>query len=97
MKNLQGANAMNAIETYEACMEFGSEASFVANVIRNHHSHQAAKLRGLLQILKAGHSVRTAQFNIDILIIDGRKFGWEVLESPKLIETWLRTNSAEVA
>jgi hypothetical protein len=69
--------------------EFGIEAGFVANVILTQHTKANAKLRGLLQILQAGYEVRTGQFAIDVLIINGKQQGWEVLESPRLITNGL--------
>ena len=68
----------------------GENARFVANVIQTHHRNPARKLKGLLELLTNGHSVRTGQFEIDALIIDGKRYGWEVLESPAIVEKWAR-------
>lgn len=54
--------------------------SFLVNVIQNWHSKPYVKLRGLLKLTQAGHSARTAHFDIDRLIIDGEESPWSVLE-----------------
>ena len=35
--------------------------------------------RGLINLLRAGHSVRTAQFSVDELVVDGHAANWCVL------------------
>lgn len=80
---------MKTSEAYAAAAQFGPEAAFVANLIATREPRAAAKLRGLVALLRAGHDVRTAQFDADVLIIDGRKMAWPVLESPALVPRWL--------
>lgn len=77
---------MNKMQAYQAAQDLG--AAFVANVILTQHRNAAAKLKGLVEILKAGHEVRTAQFSMDTLLIDGEQRGWEILESPVLVARW---------
>ena len=57
--------------------------SFLVNVIQNWHKTPGSKLMGLLNLVKAGHEVRTAQFAIDRLIIDGFEASWCVLDEWK--------------
>ena len=78
---------MKMKEAYQKVSEFGEAAAFVGNLILTQHSKSVSKLKGLLGLLKKGHEVRTAQFSTDILIIDGKKFGWEVLDSPAVIKS----------
>jgi hypothetical protein len=54
--------------------------SFLVNVIQNWHPNPYAKLRGLLNLTKAGHDVRVARFDIDRLVIDGCEASWCVLD-----------------
>jgi hypothetical protein len=39
------------------------------------------KLAGLVKLLQAGRDVRTAQFALDVLLIDGRRADWSDLEA----------------
>jgi len=64
------------------------EAAFVANVIASHHSKAVRKLQGLAWLLQNGYSVRTGQFAIDVLLINGTQQGWEVLECPNILKAW---------
>jgi len=59
--------------------KYGNEAGFVSNVILHQHPRAAQKLKGLWNLLEAGHEVRTGQ-EIDILLIDGNKAAWSDLE-----------------
>ena len=52
---------------------FGPEASFVANVILTQHSKPAMKLRNALYLLNRGYELRTAQFSIDTLLVNGQQ------------------------
>lgn len=61
---------------------YGRDAGFVANVIIGHHRNPDAKLRGLLELLRGGHDVRTGQFAIDVLIVDWVRVDWKLLEMP---------------
>lgn len=54
--------------------------SFLVNVIQNWHSNPMRKLRGLLALTQAGRNARTAQFDIDILIVDGERENWTLLD-----------------
>jgi len=65
-----------------ALHEAGAD-SFLVNVIQNWHRSPYTKLQGLLNLVKAGHEVRTAQFDIDRLIIDGCEASWCVLDEWK--------------
>lgn len=86
---------MNKQVILSKIQKFGQDAVFVANVVLTQHNRPSTKLSGLLALLEAGHSVRTAQFSCDTLVIDGTKYGWELLESPKLIinGTWSRART----
>jgi hypothetical protein len=77
-------------EMYTECQKHGTDTGFLANVILTSHRNPVAKLRGLVTLLKAGHECRTAQFDLDILVIDGKRYGWEVLESPAVIKEWAK-------
>ena len=55
-------------------------AGFLANVIMCHHRNPARKLRGLVKLIRAGHTAVTADFGLDTLLIDGHKASWCVLE-----------------
>jgi hypothetical protein len=59
----------------------GKDASFLANVILHHHQQPMKKLRGLAKLLRAGHGVQTAQFSLNVLVIDGERAEWSRLES----------------
>ena len=54
--------------------------SFLVNVIQCHHANPMRKLRGLLALTKAGKSVRTGQFDLDVLIVDGERENWTLLD-----------------
>mgnify|MGYP001565074888 CR=1 FL=1 len=77
------------MQNYSECQKYGREAAFLANLILTQHCNAAYKLRGLLILLKGGYECRVGQFNRNILIINGKRFGWEVLESPGIVEQWL--------
>jgi hypothetical protein len=59
----------------------GKDASFLANVILCHHQRPMKKLKGLAKLLRAGRSVRTGQFSINVLVIDGQQATWKDLET----------------
>jgi hypothetical protein len=72
-------------ELYREAGTFGREASFIANVIFCHHRNPAKKLAGLVALLRAGHSVSLASFNMDVLQIDGAgSYPYGYLENIKL-------------
>lgn len=65
----------------EACKkaeEMG--AGFVAHLITSWHPNPAKKLKGLVTALKAGKGVSIGQHDIDILLIDGKRVPWDMLE-----------------
>jgi hypothetical protein len=68
---------------YAEAARHGREASFVANLIVCWHPKPTRKLAGLVKLLGRGHEVRTAQFAMDILIIDGQRASWADLEAVK--------------
>lgn len=80
---------MTKAEAIKAINGFGTDAAFLGNVILNWHSKPTTKLRGLATLLQQGHDCRTANLSIDTLVIDGRIFGWEILESPILVSRWM--------
>jgi len=48
-----------------------------ANLIMLWHARPAKKLRGMLRLVEAGHTVTTA---VDVLLIDGKRAPWAALE-----------------
>jgi hypothetical protein len=62
-----------------ALKEAGAD-QFLINVIACHHKNAMRKLRGLLRFAEQGRDVRTSQFNLDVLLIDGEYAAWESLE-----------------
>lgn len=74
---------MTTIEKYNEIAKIDTQAGFVANVILNQHSNPGRKMTGLLNLVRNGASVRTGQFAIDTLIIDGQIAQWASLESAK--------------
>lgn len=86
---------MTKMEAMNEARKMG--AGFIANVIATQHSNPARKLKGLVELLKSGHDVRTAELSIDILIVDGQQFGWEILESPVLVDRWRGKTSMQTA
>ena len=69
---------MTKDEMYREAEERG--AGFVANLIVNWHGRPFTKLCGLVALLRKGREVQTAQFSLDILLIDGERAEWSVLE-----------------
>ena len=72
---------MTLINKYHArreCDRLG--AGYLSNVIENNHKNPARKLKGLVNLLKAGHDVRISEHSIDIVLIDNHKASWIVLE-----------------
>lgn len=63
-----------------------SEARFVANVVAGQHRSPVRKLKGLLWLIEKGHEVRTGQFAIDELFVDGMRFRWKDLEHVRKVE-----------
>jgi len=61
---------------------------FLVNVIQAQHRRPASKLKGLRALVADGHEVRLAQFSMDALLIDGKRYGWEILENPEMVKTW---------
>lgn len=75
MKNATTTRRLRAIQN------FGSDASFVANVIMTQHSKPATKLYNVLSLLQRGWDVKTAQHSIDTLLIDGKVVPWSALDT----------------
>ena len=75
---LKPLGKMTKMEAYAEADRLG--AGFVANVILNWHGRPFAKLIGLIALLRAGHEVRTAQFDLGTLVIDGERADWSALE-----------------
>ena len=69
---------MTKDEMYREAADRG--AGFLANVISCHHPRAFTKLCGLLALLRNGREVRTAQFSLDVLMIDGERASWANLE-----------------
>jgi hypothetical protein len=69
---------MTKDEMYREAEERG--AGFLANVITCWHDKPFTKLAGLVALLRDGHEVRTAQFAMDVLVIDGERTEWAALE-----------------
>jgi hypothetical protein len=69
---------MTKAELYEEASARG--AGFLANVISCWHGRPFTKLAGLVALLRAGHEVRTPQFAMDVLVIDGERADWSALE-----------------
>ena len=64
---------------------FGRDAGFLANVIANGHTRPVTKLRCILALLKAGHSVRLAPFSTAALLVDNRPLDWSALSSVEAV------------
>ncbi|MHC5056488.1 MAG: hypothetical protein ACYTKD_17465 [Planctomycetota bacterium] len=65
----------------EMCQEAEERgAGFLANMISCWHGKPFTKLAGLVALLRAGHEIRTAQFGMDALMIDGEPAEWAALE-----------------
>ena len=75
---LKPLGRMTKMQAYEEADCRG--AGFVANVILNWHGRPFAKLVGLVALLRAGREVRTAQFDLSVLMIDGERADWSALE-----------------
>lgn len=72
---------MNIAQMQVETTRFGTDATFVANVIATRHRNRARKLHGLLGLLKAGYAVATAQFDADVLLVNGQRKDWLFLET----------------
>jgi hypothetical protein len=72
---------MTIAERIAKIRTFDENTNFVANVILTCHRNRARKLKGVLALLSAGHSVRIGQFSIDVLLVDGKPTSWEFLET----------------
>ena len=69
---------MTKDEMYREASDRG--AGFLANVIWCHHPRAFTKLCGPITLLREGREVRTAQFSLDVLVIDGERVSWVELE-----------------
>ena len=74
---MSSTGTMTKTALYTEAIERG--VGFVANLIANQHRSPKRMLRGLINLLRAGHSVRTAQFSVDELVVDGHAANWCVL------------------
>jgi len=74
------AKRMTKHDIMRIIQKAGRQASFVGNVILCHHRRPWTKLRGLAQLILDGHDVRAAQFDLDVLVVDGQRTEWAVLE-----------------
>ena len=75
---VKALRSMTKAEMYREACDRG--AGFLANVISCHHPRAFTKLCGLLALLRNGREVRTAQFSLDVLVIDGERVSWAELE-----------------
>ena len=73
---------MTKDKLYALLQSRGTEVAFLANVIFTQHRNPAKRLAGLKNLLDAGHSVRTAQFDAHTLLVDGQREAWQVLDYP---------------
>ncbi len=69
---------LTKVDAYREAEERG--VGFIANVIANWHRKPFAKLVGLVALLRAGRTVRIADFDMDSLVIDGERADWSALE-----------------
>lgn len=79
---------MTKMDAYKAAQEYGTDAAFVANLVLNNHRNPGRKLKGLVQLLADKNDIRTAECSTDVLIINGERQGWEVLECPAVLKVW---------
>jgi len=77
-RTLKPLGQMTKVEMYLEAQERG--AGCVANVISCRHRRPFTKLCGLLALLRESREGRTAQFNLDALVIDGEHVSWAELE-----------------
>jgi len=66
-------------DIYRGIVNVGGDIS-TANLIMLWHARPAKKLRGMLRLVEAGHTVTTARFALDVLLIDGKRAPWSALE-----------------
>ena len=78
---MTSAKPLGRMTKAEMCREAEERgAGFLANVISCRHGKPFTKLAGLVALLRDGHVVRTAQFGMDALVIDGERTEWAALE-----------------
>ena len=70
---------MTKMQAYREADERG--AGFLANVILTSHRNPSKKLKGLVNLLRAGYIVKIADFSIDTLVINGEIMAWQSLEA----------------
>ena len=80
-KETKEEGTMTKIDYYNSLKSSGH--GFMANVIFCHHSNPAMKLRGLFRLVSSGRNVRLADFNMDLLILDGKVISFKSLEGVK--------------
>ena len=69
---------LTKVEAYREAKDLG--AGFIANVIVNWHRRPFRKLIGLIALLRAGRTVRIAEFDMDLLVIAGERAEWSALD-----------------
>ena len=69
---------LTKVDAYREAKERG--AGFIANVIVNWHRRPFRKLIGLIALLRAGRTVRIADFDMDSLVIAGERTDWSALD-----------------
>lgn len=53
---------------------------FLANITQEYHARPHRKLKGLLNLARAGHRAVLAPYTTDVLMIDNVAAPWSVLE-----------------
>jgi hypothetical protein len=54
---------------------------FLVNTILCNHGSPWTKLDGLLRLIGGNHSAKVADFDIDVLVVDGNQEPWSVLDT----------------
>ena len=78
MRTQKPLGRMTKVDLYLEAQERG--AGFIANVIDCWHRRPFTRLAGLVALLRAGREVRTGQFSMDTLVIDGESADWTELD-----------------
>lgn len=60
------------------------EARYVANIILTACGKAGTKLANLLKLLRAGAEVRTAQFDMWVLLINGERYDYSALDTKEI-------------
>ena len=80
MNGQSKGQSMTRKELIQWCDSQRSHIAFLANLIVCHHPRPVAKLRGLRNLIMNRHQVCVAQFDIDQIVIDGKRCGFSELE-----------------